>query len=802
VERELTTKRRQRMAGPKARPRGDLEARLADKDRALAESEQRYRALRESEQRYKHLFEVASDWFWETDTEGRLSYVSPNIETVLGLPVSAYLGKRLAATEGVSFDAAAGRATLDAFKARRPYRDFIYSRKLANGQIVWLNSSGAPRYGEDGAFLGYRGVARDVTAQVEAEHRLQRLERQYRQLFEDSSDSYWEQDAQGRLTHLSSSFETSTGIPITELLGKRLNDVSLVRIDPKSGAQTLAAMKARARYRDLVHTITRPDGRLVHVGTSGVPMYGENGEFRGYCGISKDITAQVEAERALRESEQQVRQLLEAAADYYWEHDSRHRYIYISSQFESLTGIPPSVMHGKRLMELPGVSIDPEMERMGIEAIKARQPYRDLVYSRKFPDGKVRWFKVSGAPGFDRDGNFKGYRGVGAEITAHVEAEAAARLAQRRLHDAVAHVSQPFVVYDAADCAIAFNQAFADLHRAPDIGQRRHHENAARQGVSFRELAEWQLTTGFYTQGPDAPAVDLDTLLEHYRNESERTYHVRDDRWIMVVYRRLPGDGKVGLWTDVTQLKRAEGERRRLEAHLHHSQRLEALGTLAGGAAHEINNALVPVIALTKLVASHLQEDSRDRRNLATVMVGAERSRDLVKQILAFSRKEEEEHRRESVDVGAVLRDALQLMRATVPTSIRLEAEIKTVPPVTGDPNQLHQVIVNLVTNAAHAIGEAHGTITVGLRADADAAALRLWVVDTGCGMDAATKARIFEPFFTTKEVGKGTGLGLAVVHGIIKDHGGRIEVESAPGRGTRFDIVLPLKAAEAGAAA
>jgi PAS domain S-box-containing protein len=768
----LTAKRRKRTASPNARPKRDLEARLAEKDRALAECERRNHALCESEQRYKHLFEVASDWFWEADAAGRLSYVSSNIETVLGLPVSAYLGKRLAETEGVSIDADAGRATLDALKARRSYRDFVYSRKLANGQVVWINSSGAPRYGADGAFLGYSGVARDVTAQVEAEHRLQRLERQYRQLFEDSTDSYWEQDVQGRFTHLSSSFETSTGIPVVELLGRRLKEVSLVKVDPKSDEQTLATIKARVGYRNLVQTLVRPDGRLVYV------------------------TAQVEAERALRESEQRFRELFEIASDYFWEADEHQRITYLSENYEAVFGIPPSQTLGKRLTETPDVSVDPEMGKMAIAAIRARQPYRDFVYSRKFPDGKTRWFKTSGIPIVDKDGTFRGYRGVGADMTAHVEADQAARLAQSRLHDAVAHVTQPFVFYDAQHRATAFNQAFTDLHREPGGTA------PVSQGVSFRELAEWQLRVGFYAEGPDEDEITVDALVEEYESARESTHHLRDGRWMLVVYRRLPGDGRVGLWTDVTEIKRAESERRRLEAQLLHSQRLEALGTLAGGVAHEINNALVPVIALTKLVASHLPEESRDRRNLGTVLVGAERSRDLVKQILAFSRKEDVESRKKSVDVAAVLREALQLMRATTPTSIRFADEIAPAPPVPGDPNQLHQVIVNLVANAAHAIGDGHGTITVGLRADADGAALRFWVADTGSGMDEATKARIFEPFFTTKEVGKGTGLGLAVVHGIIKEHGGRIEVSSAPGRGTRFDIVFPLKAAEAGAAA
>lgn len=268
---------------------------------------------------------------------------------------------------------------------------------------------------------------------------------------------------------------------------------------------------------------------------------------------------------------------------------------------------------------------------------------------------------------------------------------------------------------------------------------------------------------------------------------------------MMVVYRRLPGDCRVGLWTDVSALKRAEADRRALERQMHHSQRLEALGTLAGGVAHEINNALVPVIALTKIVAAKLPEGSREQRNLGTALLGAERSRDLLKQILAFSRRDVEERRRESTDVGAVLDEALRLMRATLPANIRVEVEPAPAPAVIGDPGQLHQVIINLMTNAAQAIGRRPGRIAVRLRPDADGAHLRLSVADTGCGMDEATLARIFEPFFTTKQVGEGTGLGLSVAHGIVKDHGGCIEVTSTVGCGTCFDVVLPIPAAETG---
>jgi PAS domain S-box-containing protein len=502
--------------------------------------------------------------------------------------------------------------------------------------------------------------------------------------------------------------------------------------------------------------------------------------------IATDITRETQ-------TTERFRQLFEIAADFYWEADTEARVTHISGDYEGVVGIPPAEALGKRLREVPGVSIAPEMSQMALQAILNRRSFRDLVYSRTLPNGEKRWLKLSAVPIFDADGTFRGARGVGAEITKHIEAEQAARLAQSRLHDAVAHVTQPLVLYDANDGAVAYNQAFVDLHRYPDLTQ------PVFQGVSFRALAERQLASGLFAAGENQPAATLESLLESYESGQERTYHLRDGRWMLVVYRPLPGGGRVGLWSDVTALKRAEAKRLVLEEQLHHSQRLEALGTLAGGVAHEINNALVPVLALTKVVAGKLPEDSRERRNLDTVAAAAARTRDLVRQILAFSRKEE--RRRETFDLAAVTHEALRLMRASLPATIRLDVAVEPVPPLTGDPNQLLQVVVNVVTNAAQAIGDAIGHVAVALRRDADGAHLRLSVTDSGCGMNEMVKARIFEPFFTTRDVGRGAGLGLAVAHGIVREHGGHIEVESAPGDGSRFDIVLPLSRAGSQAA-
>ena len=250
---------------------------------------------------------------------------------------------------------------------------------------------------------------------------------------------------------------------------------------------------------------------------------------------------------------------------------------------------------------------------------------------------------------------------------------------------------------------------------------------------------------------------------------------------------------------DITEVREAQGRQKELEQQLLHSQKLEALGTLAGGVAHDLNNTLVPILALSKLILHELPEDNPTRGDVEIVVRASERARDLVRQILAFSRKQDLV--KQNVDLVQVTREALQMLRAGLPSTIEIVEQIGEVPPVFGDAGELHQVIVNLVTNAAQAIGGEVGRIRVRLYETSprqsspgtkSGSCVCLSVSDTGQGMGQATIGRIFEPFFTTKGVGEGSGLGLSVVYGILTRHGGDIAVCSKLGEGSEFTLSLP----------
>ncbi|MGA2401024.1 MAG: PAS domain S-box protein [Syntrophobacteraceae bacterium] len=290
----------------------------------------------------------------------------------------------------------------------------------------------------------------------------------------------------------------------------------------------------------------------------------------------------------------------------------------------------------------------------------------------------------------------------------------------------------------------------------------------------------------------------------------EDTFCRKNGELFPVVYSCTPimeADAIIGVvvtFQDITQRKKDREIKSMLEAKLTQAQKLEAIGTLSGGIAHDFNNILSPIIGFTEMTLQDIPQSSPVRNSLEQVFKAGLRAKDLVKQILTFSRPARESERI-PLEISSIVKEVMKLLRASLPATIEIKQHLETGRAL-ADSTQIHQVLMNLCVNAAHAMDD-NGLLEVNLirvqlgEGDLKSLSLiglkpgpflRLSVSDSGCGMDAATMQRIFEPYFTTKDPGKGTGLGLAVVHGIVKRHEGAVSVQSTVGRGTTLSIYIP----------
>lgn len=257
---------------------------------------------------------------------------------------------------------------------------------------------------------------------------------------------------------------------------------------------------------------------------------------------------------------------------------------------------------------------------------------------------------------------------------------------------------------------------------------------------------------------------------------------------------------KMSLYRDITPYLAAVAEKDKAEAQLLQAQKMESIGTLAGGIAHDFNNILYPIIGFAEMSIEDLPENHSVRENLEDILQGAKRARDLVKQILLFSRQKEVNHK--PIRIQPVIEETLKLLRSTIPANIDIQKDLNQDSDyVSGDATEIHEIIMNLCTNAYHAMEETGGVLKVDLnKAEPDpkfnlpsGKYCCLSVGDTGTGIPPEIIDAIFEPYFSTKQLGKGSGLGLSVIHGIVKNYKGAIDVESEPGQGTVFHVYLPV---------
>ncbi len=383
------------------------------------------------------------------------------------------------------------------------------------------------------------------------------------------------------------------------------------------------------------------------------------------------------------------------------------------------------------------------------------------------------------------------------ELNERIHAETALRESEKRFRTVLETNPDPVVLYDLMGKVEYFNPAFTRV-----FGWTLDERQGKTMDLFVPERVRDETKTTV-AQLMSGEKVSLFETLRH--TKSGDTIPVSITGAVYPDQSGKPAGSVINL-RDITAQRQAQKEKAKLEKQLRQAQKMEALGTLAGGVAHDFNNILQAILGFSELARIKHLDDPDFQQDMNQVIKAGNRAKELVDQILAFSRQVETQF--VPIEISLIIKEALKLLRASLPTTIEIKTDMavdKCADIIKADPTQIHQMLMNLCTNASHAMRDKGGELTVilvqvqrdevgaDLRKDMSSNAfIKLTISDTGTGMAPEVAERIFDPYFTTKEKGEGTGLGLAVVHGIVESHQGSIRVESKPDQGTRFHIYLP----------
>lgn len=634
-------------------------------------------------------------------------------------------------------------------------------------------------------------IIRDITQRKQAEETLRQSEERFRELFERAPDVNYTHTASGILTALNRAFESVTGWPRAQWLGKSF--LPLVHPDDQARAlEMVQSVVHGGRAPKFELRILTAEGAFRDVEFTGLALLtgSQSVELQG---VGHDITERKRSGNALSESNRRYRETLEKLELIAMSLDRNGTITFCNDYLARLTGWQRSELVGQPWFEnfVPdSTAAAKKLFRHAIDTGEVPTNFKNAIRTRS---GDLREIVWNNTVLRDADGRVVGTASIGEDVTERLRTEATLRDREKQFSQLLEH---------ASDMITVVNNAGIIRFESPASERILGYRPAERIGCSSFGLvhpedalrAQQALQTAL--AAPNQPV-----------GGAIRFRH-RDGAWRMLELnaRSIPTEAAEGYIIinsrDVTQS-------RHLEEQFHQAQKMEAIGTLAGGIAHDFNNILGAIIGYAELAKLEVHDNPTATDHLGALLEGANRAADLVRQILAFSRQHEQQ--RVLVQLRHLVAEPLRLLRATIPTTIEFNTVLASdLPAVLADATQVHQVVMNLCTNAWHAMKDRPGRLEVRLeKYDVDAHLarsnpdlrpgpyVRLTVSDTGHGMDPATIARIFEPFFTTKPPGEGTGLGLSAVHGIMKSHEGAVTVYSQPGEGSTFHLYFPARANE-----
>jgi PAS domain S-box-containing protein len=621
--------------------------------------------------------------------------------------------------------------------------------------------------------------------QKRAEEALRESEIKYRTILETTSEGCWILNPELETIEVNESFCKMLGYHRDEILGKTPFDF----VDDENRKIFIGQTSkiSTINHRSYEITLKKKNGENIHTFFNATTIKEASGKVQSAFAFITDITERKRMVDGLRESEEKYRLHFENVFDIIYSLDSEFRVLTVSPSVERILGYRPEELIGKPFQDLNILAPDYlEAAYNDVLDVFAGETITSVIYEFMAKDGTKKIAEVSGSPVF-KDNKVVSIISVARDISQRKKAEEALKESEKKYRSMMEAMTDPAYI-----CSHDFRIEYMNSVMIDKVGHDATGELCHKAIYDEDKKCPWCVF--------DQVRQGKHSIYEKKDPKTGRFYSIN----CSFVARSDAPASMLSIYRDITEIKMMEKERVAAEAKLQQALKMESIGTLAGGIAHDFNNILSSVIGYTELALDDIEKGSHLEDNLQEVYTAGLRAKDLVKQILTFARQTVEELKPVRVDI--IAKEALKLLRSSLPTTIEIRRDIESDSLVMADPTQVHQILMNLCTNAGHAMEEKGGVLSIDLtdvRLDADFTKshldlkpgdyLKLSVSDTGSGIPPQVMESLFEPFFTTKEPGKGTGLGLSTVYGIVKNYGGVITVDSELGKGSIFNVYFPI---------
>ncbi|PKN20868.1 MAG: hypothetical protein CVU71_03565 [Deltaproteobacteria bacterium HGW-Deltaproteobacteria-6] len=774
----------------------DLEQRIKVLEKEAAEAGRLHAELRESEKKYRLLTEKMTDVVWITDMNLQTLYITPSARTVLGfnqedqIPLTVE-EQMTPESWTLAIETLAGELALEQQGHADPDRKvtLILEYYHKNGSTRWFETTIGGLRNDQGVLTGLHGVSRDVTERKLAEEALRKSEEVYTRLVNTIPDMIARTDLDGKILYVNDYTLQFSGYSREQLEGQNLL-MFIASEDQERLIQNISLVMEGRKQGPSEYQMIMKGGRKVPFEVTGGVLRNEDGSPFGFVSECRDISERKRAEERLKKSEEKYRQLAETAHDLIVTVDLDFRITYVNKA---------SLIYADGI-DLIGMSLlaftPPHLHSVQKEMMqKRREGFSEtLAFEWELipPSGKTLTFDIRASLLTD-DGKPSGVLLIGRDSTERHHAEELLRQSEEKFRKVFISTPDCMAITRIKDgLIIDANKGFEEVTGwlgSEAIGKTSHEINFWSNPFD-RDFMIEELKAGRDVLSREFQFRRKDGVVRSALY-SVRSIQIAEDTCAIFSMQ------------DITDLKRLEEDRQNLEQQLFHAQKMDAIGQLAGGVAHDFNNMLSVIIGNTEMAMRKVDSPEFLRNALEDTMNAAKRSADLTRQLLAFARKQTISP--EVLDMNDMVTGMLKMLNRLIGENINLVwMPGRKLWNVRIDPSQVDQILVNLVVNARDAMNMA-GKIIIetsnkicdetycsGMPECVPGEYVLLTMSDDGCGMEKEVLANIFEPFFTTKNIGQGTGLGLATIYGIVKQNGGFINAYSEPGQGTTFRIYLP----------